>query len=67
EIPYRPLPPYFTSGISLSAGTKKIGYITKIYVRAENIFNKNYWEPGFTGFDIPQNPFWFLIGLESIL
>jgi iron complex outermembrane receptor protein len=67
EIPDRPLPPYFTSGISLSAGTKKIGYITKIYVRAENIFNKNYWEPGFTGFDIPQNPFWFLIGLESIL
>ncbi len=66
-IPDRPLPPYFTSGLSLSFGTKRIGYITKIYIRAENILGKQYWEPGFTGFDTPGNPTWFFIGLESIL
>ncbi len=67
DVPDRPLPPYFTSGFSISVGTKKIGYLTRIFLRGENILGKDYWEPGFTGFDIPGNPLWFLIGFESLL
>ena len=64
------IPSYFTVGTSVETSFRTVGYMTKIFVRLENIpgfFGRRYWEPGFSGLDIPGVPPQIWFGLKQII
>ena len=64
------IPSYFTIGASFEATLQSIGYMTKIFVRFEDIpgiFGRKYWEPGFLGLDIPGIPPQIWFGLKQVI
>lgn len=65
------LPSYMDLGLSARAETTKLfGYSTAAFIRADGIVSllgKRYWEPGFSGLDVPGRLPFIFIGLEQSL
>lgn len=65
------LPSYFNLGLTARVETQELfGYTTAGVIRLESIpslFGKRYWEPGFSGLDIPGTMPMIFFGIEQSL